>query len=199
MRFMPNEIYHVYNRGNNSQRIFITKANYQFFLGKIRKSLLSDCDIIAYCLMPNHFHLLLQAKEQGCKVEGEDPMSVQSLTRKIGLLQSSYARAIQKQEGITGSLFQQKTKAKLIQTNAAPRSNAVAICLHYIHQNPLKAGLVGRLEDWELSSYRDYMGYRKDILCNVALGLELCGLDETTFSNDSNAVMRDEIIEKVMY
>lgn len=54
--------YHIYNRGINGEVIFKTAKNYQFFLNKLKDNLLSVCDIYAYCLMPNHFHLLVKIK-----------------------------------------------------------------------------------------------------------------------------------------
>src|SRR4051812_25858575 len=111
MKFIENEIYHVYNRGNNRQQIFFNERNYIFFLEKIKREFISTCDILAYCLMPNHYHLLIQVKETD---SGRTTLSrlttSATFSRKIGTLQSSYTRAIQIQENITGSLFQQKAK-----------------------------------------------------------------------------------------
>ena len=62
MYFESNHIYHIYNRGNNSQNIFFTRDNYLFFLEKIRKHILPYADVLAWCLMPNHFHLMVYVK-----------------------------------------------------------------------------------------------------------------------------------------
>lgn len=62
MHFESNHIYHIYNRGNNSQNIFFTRGNYLFFLQKIRKHILPYADVLAWCLMPNHFHLMVYVK-----------------------------------------------------------------------------------------------------------------------------------------
>jgi putative transposase len=59
MQFEPNNIYHIYNRGNNSQRIFFTRDNYLFFLKKLQTYITPFADILAWCLMPNHFHLMV--------------------------------------------------------------------------------------------------------------------------------------------
>ena len=58
----PNAYYHIYNRGINSGQIFNTEENYLFFLSKFDKYLSSVCDVLAYCLMPNHFHFLIKVK-----------------------------------------------------------------------------------------------------------------------------------------
>ncbi len=59
MNFEENKIYHIYNRGNNQQSIFFNPENYLFFLAKIKIELTPYCKILAYCLMPNHFHLMV--------------------------------------------------------------------------------------------------------------------------------------------
>ncbi len=64
MDFVSQNIYHIYNRGNNKQLIFFKEANYIYFLGKIRKFVTPHCELLAYVLMPNHFHLLVQADER---------------------------------------------------------------------------------------------------------------------------------------
>ena len=69
MNFQPNLLYHVYNRGNNCQQIFYSREHYLLFIDKIRKILLGQCDLLAYCLMPNHYHLMISAHEI---IEGEE-------------------------------------------------------------------------------------------------------------------------------
>ncbi|RLD54507.1 MAG: hypothetical protein DRJ05_14530, partial [Bacteroidetes bacterium] len=60
MDFKTGYIYHIYNRGNNKNKIFFSRDNYLFFLKKTRKELSDHLDFLAYCLMPNHFHFLVQ-------------------------------------------------------------------------------------------------------------------------------------------
>jgi len=64
MTFEPHAFYHVYNRGINREAVFFNRENYLFFLRKIRKYLCPCCDVVAYCLMPNHFHLLLHTDKR---------------------------------------------------------------------------------------------------------------------------------------
>lgn len=200
---MQGEIYHVYNRGNNRQRIFFTRSNYLYFISKIRQSLTGNCDILAYCLMPNHYHLLLRPNEQGCKLVKESmetsTTTQQVLSRKIATMQSSYTQALQKQENFKGSLFQQKSKAKQLDLKATVGPNHLAICLHYIHQNILKADLVSRMEDWEYSSFLDYAELRNGTLCNIDLALALVDINRETFVTDSYGVIRQEILDRVIY
>ena len=193
MNFESGSIYHVYNRGNNKQVIFFTRANYLFFLNKVRNEITPIADIISYCLMPNHYHLMIQAKE--LSNDAKHPLS-----RKLGTLQSSYTRAINIQENRTGSLFQQKTKAVEIYSlyNYYNKNDYLTTCFHYIHQNPLKAGLVMRMEDWEYSSFRDYAGFRKDTLINMQLAREILDIDWENFSKDSYCAIEENKIRSIL-
>jgi putative transposase len=113
MHFERGEFYHVYNRGNNKQVIFFEEKNYMFFLKKVNDQLLPFCDIIAYCLMPNHFHFLIHPGPNGLTERnsfGGKPM--QELAYRIGILLSSYSQAINKHNRTTGSLFQQKLRQR---------------------------------------------------------------------------------------
>ena len=163
MEFFKNELYHIYNRGNNQQRIFFKPANYIFFLNKIRHYIIPYCDIIAYCLMPNHFHFLIKSDERTIATKTIGNKEKNILSEGIRQLLSSYTQAINKQNNSTGSLFQQNTKAKPIVKGS---KNYDQICLHYIHQNPLKAKLVEKMEQWEYSSFQDYCVKRNGTLCN---------------------------------
>jgi len=113
MNLIPNEFYHIYNRGNNKQKIFFSDANYLFFLKKIRDQLSPVCKIISYCMVPNHFHFIIMATEKSITERstfGGKPM--QEFPYRIGILLSSYSQAINKQNKTTGSLFQQKPRQR---------------------------------------------------------------------------------------
>ncbi|MFW6275215.1 MAG: transposase, partial [bacterium] len=135
MIFEERKLYHVYNQGNNCQKIFYCRKNYLFFLRKIRQHILPHCDILAWCLMPNHFHLMVYVKnidmvvrqQQGAASEGFTSSetltnSTRSLNQSVGLMLRSYTRAINKQEKISGSLFRKETKAECLNPsgNIAP-------------------------------------------------------------------------------
>lgn len=194
MKFVEGEIYHIYNRGNNSQNIFFNKDNYLFFLKKLRKELLPYCEILAYCMMPNHFHLMVMTKSSDNSKLLDDSLiqtieGKKNLNTGIAILLRSYTRAIQKQENIKGSLFQQKTKAQALTNSKNLGLNHPAICMHYIHQNPLRGGLVSNMEGWPFSSFRDYAGLRNGTLCNKAIGLLLTGIQKEFFVKESYEVM----------
>jgi len=62
--FLPNQYYHFYNRGNNRQAIFFERDNYLYFLRGIKKHLREYMDILVYCLMPTHYHILVRVHPQ---------------------------------------------------------------------------------------------------------------------------------------
>lgn len=65
----PNQYYHIFNRGNNGQWIFYKDKNYPYFLEKYKDYMLSYWDTYAYCLLPNHFHLLIKVKSEAALIE----------------------------------------------------------------------------------------------------------------------------------
>ena len=184
-------IYHIYNQGNNRQKIFFNRENYFFFLGKMKEYIMPYADIMAWCLMPNHFHWMVYVREtdifrsRGATQSRTPTISDNiSFNKSIGILLASYTRAINNQENITGSLFREKTKAECltafngitpsfyntefgtIMNITDPEKEYPQICFNYIHYNPVKAGLVKSAEDWEFSSFQDICGMRNGKLIN---------------------------------
>jgi len=171
MKLFPESIYHIYNRGNNKQVIFPQERNYSYFINKAHSELKNEIDFLAYCLMPNHFHFLIATKLEYDSLK---------FTNALRTLLSSYTRAINKQQNTTGSLFQQNTKSIEIDSDSY-----ASTCFHYIHQNPFKAGLVKKIEDWPYHSFNQY--WKNDPgICNVSLGLSLINI-----SGDSNQFYKD--------
>ena len=194
MNIIANETYHIYNQGNNRERIFHEDADYIEFLKLFRKYVLPNCETLAYCLMPNHFHFLIQATEQSAKNKLVGNLNLCELSNGYRLLQSNYAQYINKKKGRTGSLFRQKTKAKSLQDG---HKNYGFIAFHYIHQNPLRAGLVQQLEDWDFSSFPDYAGRRNGTICKRELAFALIGLDKENFINEAGKHIDENKIKKI--
>ena len=182
MEFYINELYHIYNRGNNQQKIFFKPDNYIFFIKKVRRYILPYCNIISYSLMPNHFHFLIHSDERTIATKTIRTQAKNVLSEGIRILLSSYTQAINKQNQFSGSLFQQNTKAKPIVKGSR---NYDLTVFHYIHQNACRANLVEKMEDWEYSSFVDYCGKRNGNLCNKELTIKLLGLNMKTFYEDS--------------
>ncbi len=194
------KLYHIYNQGNNRQRIFYCRENYLYFLKKVNLYILPYADILAWCLMPNHFHLMVYVHTfvipiNDQKEEILNSVNIRNLNDSIGLLLRTYTRGINKQENRSGSLFKTHTHAECLNDlkgikpeflnliNEDEKDGLFSeeeypqICFNYIHNNPIKAKLVHSPEDWEFSSYCDYSGLRKGKLINRyranAFGLRL--------------------------
>jgi putative transposase len=201
MYFEPGGIYHIYNQGNNKQKIFFNRGNYIFFLRKIRVHIQPYGNILAWCLMPNHFHLMVEVASRGASASrgatlsrtptGTSTGEPDTLNKSIGIMLASYTRAINLQENTTGSLFRQKTKAiclneiKGVASNwytafgvtfhniEIPEYQYLHTCFDYIHANPVKAGLVKNKGDWEFSSYNDILFQRDETPANIKRVAEL--------------------------
>lgn len=145
MKLEKDKYYHIHNRSNNKELVYKSEENYAYFLDKYYSNLSDSVSTIAYCLMPTHFHFVV-------KVITSDEKKLQYL---IGLLLSSYTKAINKHYSRHGALFQPHTKAKEITDE-----KYLLTLISYVHQNPLRAKIVDRLEDWIYSSYQDIAGMR---------------------------------------
>ena len=174
---IENHIYHIYNQGNNRQQIFFHEENYRFFAMKAKSTIAACTNMLGYCLMPNHFHFLVQVTDASLAVEEPDYPRLYPFHRAgavsgaIKLLLSSYTKAINKAFGRTGSLFRQNTKIKA--TGTGDIDSYAYWCLHYIHMNPVRGGLVEHPSNWKWSSYNEYFGKGGLGLCQVDVGRDL--------------------------
>ena len=194
MIIIANDIYHIYNQGNNREKLFYGDEDYIRFLKLCRKYISPNCDILAYCLMPNHFHFLIYANENSAGIRQVGHLNLCELSNGFRVLQSTYAQYINSRENRTGSLFRQKIKAKSLDNGD---ENYGWIAFNYIHLNPLKAGLVEDLKYWEFSSFLDYAGLRNGTICNKQLAFELIGIDTKNFIRDTYSEFGDEMIKKI--
>ncbi len=190
MKLAEGGIYHIFNRGNNREVIFPAPHNYSYFIHKIGLYIAPNCDILAYCLMPNHFHFLIHANHRSTYPIRDRGLPRQRFSQGIKQLLSSYAKGINRQEGRKGSLFQQGTKSILVNDVSNEYAQTV---FHYIHQNPLKAGLVSKMEYWSHSSFAEYTSSLRGEarLCKKELAIDLLDLNPQTFYADSYAVIVD--------
>jgi putative transposase len=140
--------YHIYNRGMSKSPIFREQSNYLFVLGKIKEySKANNISMIAYNLMPNHYHFLTRQ-------DGEEP--ARNLPQFVF---NSYTKAYNKKYGHTGTLFEGRFHAKPVQT----KSYLLHLC-RYIHGNAVKDGLVADPADWPYSNYLEWVGERNGSL-----------------------------------
>ncbi|MCP4289087.1 MAG: transposase [Gammaproteobacteria bacterium] len=148
VKLIPGHYYHVYNRGVNRGKIFFQRANWIFFLKRLRHYCQPEsADILAYCQMPTHYHLLIYNKSEQFGKKVMQPFTV------------SYTKAVNKQQDRVGPLFQGPFQAICVDNDAYLHH-----LTRYIHLNPVMAGHVAHPADWEFSSYPDYIGMRNGTL-----------------------------------
>ena len=103
MQFEKDHIYHIYNQGNNRQQIFFDRENYLFFLQKMNDYLLPYCDIMAWCLMPNHFHWMVYVREIIVEIPTENNLKASVSIFSEGVTPSETADVGIFSEGVTPS------------------------------------------------------------------------------------------------
>jgi REP element-mobilizing transposase RayT len=146
--FAPGQFYHIYNRGAGKQDIFREQENYHYLLRSIRRYTKQlHLSPIAYCLMPNHYHLLLRQ-------DGDEPAG-----QLAWLTFNKYTKAFNKRYGRTGTLFEGRYQS----IHVDGTDYLLHLC-RYIHANPVKAGLVSRPEEWPFSNYLEWVGLRDGVL-----------------------------------
>jgi len=178
----PGHYYHIYNRGNNRENIFVEERNYRYFMQLYQKYILPVCDTFAYCLMRNHFHILVRVKElqnQTCEVlktsqvynqnindknsevlKTSAEVSSKGITQQFSNFFNSYAKAINTTYKRTGSLFQKRFGRVEVDSE-----RYFAQLIHYIHFNPQKHGFVEDFRQYPYSSYQAIVSEKTTHLC----------------------------------
>jgi REP element-mobilizing transposase RayT len=153
----PDGFYHIYNRANGDELLFKDDDNYQFFLEKFKMYVSPFVDVFSYCLMPNHFHFLVRVKtEEQIFLDFPGLNSNQiplKISKQFSRLFSSYTQSFNKSFNRRGSLFMKPFKRVLVKDDKYLRK-----LVHYIHYNPIEAGLTSSLVDWKYSSYNSIIG-----------------------------------------
>lgn len=184
----PEAFYHVYNRAHGEEQLFRSEDNYYFFLRRYKKYVEPLADTFCYCLMPNHFHLLIRIKaekelnayflkkkweamrvrqtvasfEQLTLSDRKDQIGL-ALSKKLSLQFShffnSYTQAFNKRYQRKGGLFMRPFKRKQI-TDEKYLLNLI----RYIHLNPVEAGLCSKPEGWPFSSFKSIINKNDSFL-----------------------------------
>ncbi len=152
LRFVRGRYYHIYNRGAGRQSIFLNHENYIYVL-RLLKEVAAEClvTVIAYCLLPNHYHWLL--RQDGDTPAGKVP------TRVFG----SYSQAFNLANHRTGALFEGRFKAIDVESDEYLHH----LC-RYIHANPVRHAIASDLELWPYSNYLEWIGKRNGTLIDRA-------------------------------
>jgi len=128
----------------NRQSIFFCKSNWNFFIQEIRRYFQPDLvEILSYCRMPTHYHLLVGLRTDDFATQVMQPFG------------TSYTKAINRQQDRVGPIFQGRFQAIRVDTNAY-----LLQLSKYIHLNPVSTKLAVQPTDWIYSSYQDYIGLR---------------------------------------
>ena len=140
----PNAWYHVMNRGRRGEAVFQSENDYKCFINILHEALeLFSLRVSAYCLMNNHYHLLVQTPGA-------------NISRCMRHINGVYTQRFNAQYGYDGPLFRGRYKAILV-----GEDGYLLQLVRYIHKNPLRAGIVNRLELYEWSSHRGYLSRAK--------------------------------------
>jgi len=167
--------YHIVLRGINHSLIFSEEADYKYFLDLLKKySTENNCVPYAYALMGNHIHMLIRDYED-------------ALSRYMKQLAGSYAIYFNKKYERSGNLFQGRFSNQNIEDDAY-----FLAAIRYIHQNPVKAGLVKKPEQYPWSSYKNFLGFNDGIITDKKFVLGMFGgsiKNFTDFNNQPNSYL----------
>jgi putative transposase len=151
----PGGYFHIYDRGVNRKNIFYEARNYAYFLSLYIKYIVPVVETYAYCLLPNHFHLL-------ARIRSTAGLQAAQVSKAYNNLLSTYAKAINKRYDRTGPLFQHHFGRIPITSN-----RYFASLIRYIHRNPQKHGLVEDFRDWPYSSYHVLLSSEPTLLARA--------------------------------
>jgi len=155
-QYVKGGYYHIYNRGNGKQDIFLDDQDYAVYINRLgRYRTKHGTTLVCYCLMPNHVHLLMRQ-------ETDEP-----IYRFISSLHTSYSMYFNKKYNHAGHLFQDRFKQVLINTE-----DYLLHLSRYIHLNPVKDGLVKTPKDYRWSSFKEYIGVSKYNFCKRSIILD---------------------------
>jgi putative transposase len=161
---LPGEPHHVVQRGNRRQPTFFGPTDYALYL-EIAAEIFSEArvEVWAYCLMPNHVHLILA------------PETEAGLARALAATHQRYAWRINQRQGWTGHLWQGRF-------GSFPMDETyLLLCARYVGLNPVRAGLVAKAVDWPWSSVRAHLAGRSDPLLTPAPLTRLIGQEMPNF------------------
>ena len=142
------QVYHLYNRGNNRENLFRDELDYRTFLRLYDAHISGVADTFAYCLLRNHFHLMVRARATTRASEFVQSDGLADPHQAFSNFFNAYAKTFNKRNGRTGRLFEQRFRRIVVDSDAY-----FAQLVVYIHRNPQRHGFVPDFRKWEWSSY----------------------------------------------
>ena len=146
--------YHIYNRGNNGIDVFLESENYYHFLRLYAKYIEPVAETYAWCLLKNHFHLLVRIKDKEEIIENDltystiEKPKIIDPSRQFSHLFNAYTQAINKRHSRTGSSFETTFERKLVSSEKYFQQ-----LIYYVHNNPVHHGFVKQMSLYPWSSY----------------------------------------------
>lgn len=172
--FEPNRCYHVFNHAVHNNNLFVKDINYQYFLQQLIKHTHSVCQLYAYCLMPNHFHLLIRIKDEDAIIKHYHqrkliknpeykPLEINQkefdyhdfVMQQFQNFCNGYAQAFNRMFERKGALFLDFIKRKQVKNE-----KYFTKLIHYIHYNPVHHGFCKDLNSWQYTSFHSFLDNR---------------------------------------
>ncbi len=156
----PEKHYHIFNRAVGNELLFREDVDYAYFLNKIERFILPIAELIAYCLIPNHFHLFIRMLDHETILKNLKIVYADSIEERLNQAFSnffnSYSKTYNLRYNRKGKLFMLPYKKKLVEEDAYFIS-----IINYIHRNPIHHGLTHDHTSWKYSSYNAYLSISK--------------------------------------
>ena len=167
---LPEHYYHIFNHGNADDNLFRNDNNYTYFLNRYALYVNPVADTYAYCLLPNHFHFVIQIKNEkdliekikskNAKVkEMETDIISDFLNQQFSNLFNAYSKAFNKMYSRNGKLFRLPFKRKQLDNDSY-----FLKAIHYVHANAVHHGFVSKMTDWRFSSIHSYLSDKQSAI-----------------------------------
>ena len=153
--FEDDRFYHLFNHAVGGDNIIQEEKNYEFFLSRFAKYMVSNVNVYAYCVLPNHFHFVFQ-------VNAKRTASISDLLKYFF---TSYTNSVNKVYQRRGSLFEPRVKRIAIDSEQYLRE-----CIRYVHRNPVQHGFVDDPALWNYSSFNTILN--KNTISTIPVEVE---------------------------
>ena len=191
---LPDRYYHIFNHANSDINLFKKEQDYQSFFKRYHRYMNGIFKTLAYCLMPNHYHLCVKVETEDvilAKKKNKEYTAEQIVSYQLKNFLLSYSKYYQMVHETKGNIFQQKTKRIELS-----EPDYLFNLIGYIHLNPAHHGYVDKPQEWRYSSYGAYINRSKQTRVDVGKVLKLYG-NEKNFKAHHNELSRKKYAEKM--